>query len=361
MTWLRTRRRSRLAASLALCLAALACDDPAGPESRVVAGVDLDVLFAPPTEAEIAAVSADWAARAPGAVDVSVELDTLVTQGALELRIRVVSHDVDGIRHYGAVLTESGLTGPVPVLVYAHGGDDGVSIGDVLFSLPFLGDAANQLVWVVPSFRSEALSFGTRSWTSDGSPSPWDRDVDDALSLVDAALEIEPAADADRMGVLGFSRGAGVGMLMGIRDPRIDRVVEFFGPTDFFEAFVQEVVEEALRGTLRPLPGLAYLDATFLQPVAEGGLEVAVVRSELVRRSAVLFAERLPLLQVHHGRDDTVVHVGQAESLIATMQALGRGEPEFEAYLYTGGTHNPLSLDGGITRAVSFLEALLDG
>jgi hypothetical protein len=359
----RARRPSSLLTSLAFTigLAGLACDDPAGPESRVVAGVDLDVLFAPPTDVEIAAISADWASRSPAATDWTIHLDTLVTRGALDLRVRIVSHDVEGIRHYGAVFTDSELTGPAPILVYAHGGDDGESIDDVLFTLPFLGAAATELVWVVPSFRGEALSLGAQSWTSDGPPSPWDRDVDDALSLIDVALEIEPVADAERIGVLGFSRGAAVGMLMGIRDERIDRVVEFFGPTDFFETFVQDVVEEALRGTPRSLPGLAYLDATFLQPLARGELDMAEVRRELVRRSIVLYAERLPRLQLHHGRSDAVVHVGQAESLIATMQTLGRAEPEFEAYLYTGGTHNPLSLEGGVARAVSFLEALLEG
>lgn len=361
-----TRRRRilpllRVVPPLLVCSAAVACDDPVQPESRVVAGVDLDVLFAEPTSAELEAVEADWATRAPAATDVMVEKDTLVTVGALELRVRVVSHEVDGLTHYGAVLTEVGVAGPAPLLVYAHGGDDGVDVDDVLLTLPFVGDAAAGSVWVVPSFRAETLSFGVSSWTSDGPPSPWDRDVDDALSLVEVALQIEPAADAERMGVLGFSRGAAVGMLMGIRDPRIDRVVEFFGPTDFFGPFVQEVVAEALRGDPRPLPGLPYLDQTLLQPLAAGALGIPAVRAELVRRSAVLFAERLPVLQLHHGRDDQVVAVGQAESLIATMKTIGRVEPDFEAFLYAGGTHNLLTLTGAIPRAVAFLEALLEG
>jgi hypothetical protein len=360
------RRRSTLPfrrafAPLLVCCWALGCDDPVGPESRVVAGVDLDVLFAEPSDAELAAVEADWATRNPAATDVDVWKDTVVTVGAMEVRVRVVSHEVDGLTHYGAVMTEASLAGPAPILVYAHGGDDGVDVGDVLLTLPFLGDAAAGFVWVVPSFRAETLSFGASSWTSDGPASPWDRDVDDALSLVEVALQIEPAADEGRMGVLGFSRGAAVGMLMGIRDERIDRVVEFFGPTDFFGPFVQDVVAEALRGDPRPLPGLPYLDETLLQPLAAGTLGIPAVRSELVRRSAVLFADRLPTLQLHHGRDDQVVDVGQAESLIVTMETIGRVEPTFEAYLYTGGTHNLLTLSGAIPRAVGFLEALLAG
>jgi dipeptidyl aminopeptidase/acylaminoacyl peptidase len=344
-------------AALLALLAACSDGGTEPPEGRVVAGVDLDALFADPEPAEIAAIAAEWAARSPHAAEVAIEKDTLVVAGDV-VRVRIVSHDVGGVRHFGAILTIDGLVGPAPVLVYAHGGDDGVSIQDVLFQFAFLSDAAG-FVWVVPSFRGEPLSFAANVWTSEGPPSPWDRDVDDALSLLDVALAIEPEADADNVGVLGFSRGAGVGMLMGIRDPRIDRIVEFFGPTDFFGPFVQDVVQEALEGTPRDLPGVPVLDETFVQPLSRGELTIAQVRAELVRRSAVLFADRLPALQIHHGDADDVVEVSQAESLIAAMAVLGRSEPEFESYIYVGGGHSPLTLSGSIPRAVDFLSELL--
>lgn len=340
------------------CALSLACSDAAGPDSRVVAGVDLDVLFAPPTPSEIAAVDAEWSAREIAATDVSVVQDTVISVSDVDLRVRIVSHSVSGITHYGAVLTDTTLAGPAPVLIYAHGGDGGAAVDDVLFLLPFLGDIPSQFVWVIPSFRAEPLTFGSDSWMSGGPASPWDRDVDDALSLLEVAFDVEPAADPTRVGVLGFSRGGGVGLLMGIRDPRIDRVIEFFGPTDFFGPFVQDVTEEALRGEPRDLPGLDFLDESYIQPLARGEVTVAQVRSQLVRRSAVLFAERLPAVQVHHGTADTVVDVSQAETLIATLEALGRGEPDFEGWLYDGGTHNPLSLANSIPRTIAFLEAL---
>jgi dipeptidyl aminopeptidase/acylaminoacyl peptidase len=349
------------AAAIAALVFVAACSDGTGPapQGRIVEGVDLDAVFADPSAAEIAAVEAEWAARAPAATDVVVEKDSLVSIGDTDVRVRVVSHAVDDLTHYGAILQDDGVVGPAPILVYTHGGDEGTSLDEVLLLFPFLGDLAADFVWVVPSFRSEPLTFGDTTWTSDGPSSPWDRDVDDALSLLEVALELETAADAESVGVLGLSRGAGVGMLMGIRDPRIDRIVEFFGPTDFFGSYVQDVVEEALRGTLRDLPGLDYLNESYIQPLKRGEVTVAAVRTELVRRSVVLFADRLPTLQLHHGNADTVVDVSQAESLIAAMSALGRGEPDFEAYLYPAGTHNPLSMPGSVERTVDFLSLLL--
>jgi len=335
-----------------------ACNDTTGPTGRVIGGVDFDVLFAPATSAEMAAVEADWASRQTDPVDVAVLLDSVFDVGTTLTRLLVVSHDVDGVLHVGAILAADGLTQPAPTLVYSHGGDAGVSVDDVVSLLPFLGDVASEFVWVIPSFRSERLTFGDSTWVSEGPPSPWDRDVDDALSLTEAAFDLVAAADSTRVGVLGFSRGAGVGLLMAARDERIDRVIEFFGPTDFFGPFVQDVAEEALLGTPRDLPGLAFLDEQYLQPLARGEVSIASVRSQLIRRSAALFASRLPMVQLHHGTADAVVDVSQGQALIDAMSALGRGEPDFEAYLYEGGTHNPLTLAGSITRARAFLEAL---
>lgn len=346
--------------SLLLVLTACSSDGGTGTgESRIIGGVDFDVLFAEPSQQEIAAVSAEWVTRAPIASEVVLVVDSTLTVGSLQARVRIVSHDVGGVTHYGAVLNAAALVGPAPVLVYAHGGDGGAEVEELLSLFPLAGELASRFVWVVPSFRAEPLSWGEETWLSDGPPSPWDQDVDDALSLLDVALQIEGAADEESVAVLGFSRGGGVGMLMGVRDPRIDRVVEFFGPTDFFGPFAQAVVEDALLGSLRDLPGLAYLDETFIQPLQRGELGIEQVRPELIRRSAVLFADRLPRLQLHHGQLDFTVEVSQATSLIDAMADLERGEPEFEAYLYPTGTHSPFTLPGSIPRAVAFLTALL--
>ncbi len=119
------------------------------------------------------------------------------------------------------------------------------------------------------------------------------------------------------------------------------------------------MVEEALLGQPRDLPGLEQLDRDFLQPLRRGDLAITDVRPEILRRSAVYFADRLPPLQVHHGMADETVPVGEAERLIEVMQGLGREAPGFEFYLYEGGTHDPLSLTGSIPRARAFLGRLL--
>ncbi|MHC4550151.1 MAG: alpha/beta hydrolase family protein [Planctomycetota bacterium] len=354
------RSRGRLLALLGVVLLLGCSGSGSGPQDLVVEGVDFTRLFAPPSQAEIDAILAEWAGRQPQAQDVNVVATTSLGLGAVDVTVHVVSHVVDGPRHYGAILVPDGaLPGSLPILMYAHGGDGGVDIDQVVPFLPFiLGSGIDDFVIAIPSFRAEPLTFDGTTYVSDGPPSPWDRDVDDALALLDVVAGLTPEADPARIGILGFSRGACVALLMAIREPSIDLVVEFFGPTDFFGPFVQQVVAEALRGNPRGLPGLAHLDQELIQPLKSGQLTIEDVRPEILRRSPVYFADRLPQVQVHHGTDDTVVPVGEAERLIAVMAALGRRAPEFEFYLYPGGGHDPLTLPGSIPRTVSFLDRL---
>ncbi|MHC4222972.1 MAG: alpha/beta hydrolase family protein [Planctomycetota bacterium] len=345
---------------LSCALLILGCGGSNGPPSSIVAGVDLDLLFAEPTQAEIDTVLADWAGRDVSSQSVVEEASAARTVGMVDLTVRVVSHAVNGVRHFGAIVNPVGAQpGSLPVLLYGHGGDNGENLDQILQILPLiLPGELEGFVVVVPSFRSERLTFDGTVHQSEGNPSPWDHDVDDALALLNVVAATTPAADMDRVGVLGFSRGACVGLLMAIRDARIDLVVEFFGPTDFFGPFVRQVTREALRGTLRPLPGLDYLNDTVIQPLKNGQITMNEARLEILRRSPAQFASMLPDVQVHHGIDDPTVPVGEAERLIEVMLLLGRGQPEFESYLYPGGVHDPLSLPGSLTRTLTFLDRL---
>jgi dipeptidyl aminopeptidase/acylaminoacyl peptidase len=233
-----------------------------------------------------------------------------------------------------------------------------VSMNDVALITLLLGEQVRNFVYVVPSFRSERLTVGSATWLSQGPASPWDRDVDDALALLDVALQRVPEADASRIGVLGVSRGGGVGLLMAIRDARIDAVLTLAGPTDFMGPWVRGLTEDALRGQLRPLPGMRVLDERYIQPLRRGELSEAGFRLELIRRSPVLWAARLPRVQVHHGTADDVVPVEQAEALRTAVQRVG-GRTGDEFFLYPGAGHgNLLERPELMQRIVAFLQSL---
>ena len=322
---------------------------------------ELDLLFAPATQTEMDAVRADWAGRSAPAEGVRVELSEDYSLGGSDANLRVVSHVVSGNRHYGAIITPAGAEDEsLPILVYLHGGENGVSIGDVQIAALGLGeDLRESFVYVLPSYRSEPLRHGDTQWVSEGISSHWDYDVDDVIALVNVAFETTPEAKPGGYNLLGGSRGGGIALIAGIRDERVERIVSFFGPTDFFDAWVREIVREAALRTPRRLTGVAHLDSTVVQPYIRGDMSRSEARLELARRSPVLFAADIPPLQVHHGTIDFVVSVSQAHSLIRAMETLGRGPPDFEAYIYEGGGHDFLTLDEAIPRAVAFLVRAL--
>ena len=321
---------------------------------------ELDVLFAPPTAGEVEAVRADWATRDISPAEVTVELTEAYPLHRTPATLRVVSHGVAGARHYGAILApDSAAAGSLPILLYLHGGDNGVEVDDIDFVSFTLGELRDSFVYVIPSFRSEPLEYGDSIWVSTGPGGHWDYDVDDALALLNVTLETTPQAKPEGLSVIGGSRGAGVALLAGIRDERIRNIVALFGPTDFFDDWVRDIVREAVMGFPRDVTGVAHLDSTFIQPYLRGETALADARLELVRRSSVLFAEDLPAVQLHHGDVDETVSVSQAHSLIRVMEALGREPPEFEAFIYEGAGHEVLGLGGAIPRAVEFLRRAL--
>lgn len=326
--------------------------------------IDLDAelaaVFAPVSEAEIEAVRADWAQRDVSAAGISVELTEEFALGESTATLRIVSHVVAGARHFGAIIVPDGAAPEtLPLLMYSHGGDGGVSVDDIQIVALALGELSRRFVYVIPSFRSEPLRYEGRSWVSEGPSGHWDYDVDDALALANVAFETTPEARPDAIHIFGGSRGAGVALLAGVRDERVERIVAFFGPTDFFDDWIRVIAWKTALDGPWDLPGLVHLDSTVVQPLVRGTLSTSEARLELVRRSSVLFAADLPAVQVHHGTADFVVPVSQAESLMGTMAALGRTPPDFEAFIYEGGGHDFLSLPGAIPRAIEFIAEAL--
>ena len=323
---------------------------------------ELDVLFEPPSEAEIDAISADWAGRDYSVAGVQVELAEEISLVGTAADLRIVSHVVTGHRHYGAIVVPQGASEEsLQMLAYLHGGDGGVSVADLQFVGLALGELRDSFVYVVPSYRSEPLRHDSLTWVSVGASSHWDYDVDDVMALVSVAFESTPEAKPGSYSIIGGSRGGGVALLAGVRDERIERLVTFFGPTDFFDEWVREIVQEAALRMPRRLPGVTHLDSTVVQPFIRGDVTRPEARLELVRRSSVLYAAGLPATQLHHGTIDQTVSVSQAESLIEVMEAMGRGPPDFEAYIYEGGGHDFLSLQEAVQRAVEFVTRSLGG
>ena len=84
------------------------CDqagDPVEPVADAIAiEAKLDDLFAPPTAAEVEAVRTDWARRDISATEATIELTESYPLSETPATLRIVSHRVGEVLHYGAIL-----------------------------------------------------------------------------------------------------------------------------------------------------------------------------------------------------------------------------------------------------------------
>ena len=177
-----------------------------------------------------------------------------------------------------------------------------------------------------------------------------DGDVDDTLHLLNGALANTNGMDADRIGVHGGSRGAGVSYILAARDARIKLMGLYYGATDHLSPQIKEVIADHLENNTEIQGRDANLAWTVaVEPYQAGALSFTEARHALIRRSAIYFAEDLPRTQFHHGTNDTAVSVEQSRRLVEKRRTIPGSS--FEYYEYEGVIHDGMSLTGPATRS----------
>lgn len=296
----------------------------------------LQRIFAPPTAAERKAVLDVWAEPVAPATRWTVE-DSFEDDG---FRLDIVSQRVEGNRHFSAVRTPQVYRPgqPAPILVLNHGGWDGIE-GDWAFEL--VDDCLADFFVVVPSFRGEELRIFDDTYQSTGEKSLINRDVIDVMALISGVVDNYPGAQDHDVSAWGYSRGGGVSLMLGIRDPRVDRVVNVFGPTDVltYPDMINGVIGHLRGEEVSPYYGFP---GTFVEAYYDGQTRFEELRMQLLGGSALHFADLLPeRVQTHHGARDTIVPVGNARAL---DQALMRRSDMItsEYFEYRFGGHGAL-------------------
>jgi dipeptidyl aminopeptidase/acylaminoacyl peptidase len=304
----------------------------------------LDDLMQPPTEAEIALVASEFSQQTYACEDTDIEvLDTRSGQFA---DFSLVAYHSDGLRIYG-IVTQPKNVGHYPILLYNHGGESGLTTTELDHPLSFA------FVQVASSFRSEPVFWFGETFVSDGAPSTWDRDVRDALVMLSCAERLSDA-DPSRVVTFGGSRGGAVSLLAAIRMPdKFLRVVDLFGPTDFFDPAFRADLQALLEGTEDARPGVALLQQEVIDPYLDGLLSLDEARLALLRRSALYFANQLPAVQIHHGTVDDIVPISQSDRLAAQLESLNA---DHEYFQYEGKGHDPNLGDELLGRILAFLQ-----
>lgn len=264
---------------------------------------------------DLAAILADWNSRSPRAEGWTV-VDSLVETASVT---QLVRFSVDGVEQGALVRRPLKATGKLPVVLFCHPSDNGITPLYMNVFANVLDSLADQVLIVAPAFRGETATLGTSSVTSPTlSQSPWDRDVDDAMAALSAGLSLY-SADSSRVAALGYSRGGGVALLASLRDPRIGSVFDISGPADLFAPSFQRVAVQLFAGGSSTLPGIKVLDTLLIKPFASGRISADSLRRGMLRRSPARWARSglLAPTQAVHGDADSTVNIDQSRALVA--------------------------------------------
>jgi carboxymethylenebutenolidase len=191
-------------------------------------------------------------------------------------------------------------TGPYPALVALHG-SNGMTNGAPLvraFALPVVG--AGFAVYL-PHYFERTGTRRSDPETSRRNFLPWMQAVADTVGFA----SIQPKVDAARIGIIGMSLGAFLGLAVASEDARVKAVVDFFGglPEPFAGRF------ETMAPTL----------------ILHGAADRIVPVSEAHKLEAALAARGVPHeTKIYEGEGHIFSPLAGLDAARRTMQFLGR-------------------------------------
>ncbi|WP_425408728.1 hypothetical protein [Hyphococcus sp.] len=310
--------------------------------------------FAPPTREDIQETKAAVSNRDLQAKEVTLVSTHELTLSHATFDVRVISHNVHGSKHFGAVFVPKNAgPGPAPVIIDARGVNPTYSPRDVstgTTTLRSLGPEQSNFIFLVPDYRGNTLTINDVDYVSEGDPSDaWDGAADDAIAFLNAALSVTPEADPDKIAIVGYSRGGSVALLAGARDKRIDLALNVVGPVDHLSAMdphlgwtTWEVLADVMREGEIPAPteeGGQDFDH-FIDRVVDDGETLGQVRRRLIASSPLYWLETLPQTHSWYGAEDHAVPVANPQILKQRLRDNGLHPPEYTVTVYEQRGHD---------------------
>ncbi|GAB5534865.1 MAG: hypothetical protein Rubg2KO_11140 [Rubricoccaceae bacterium] len=330
--------------------------DPSCPgegDNGIVDGVNLNVLFAEPSVAEIQRARREISGRPPSVV--SVETVTTLDLGGRETVRVVAGLDADGDTAFvGAIRVPPRIPGDQrarPLMLVLSEGPD-VNVEQAVDVPPLRSGLEGEFVTVVMGYRGQRLSVAGRTFSSELTPEPYDRDADDVVALVDHARANAglDRSDNSRLAAVGWGRGGGVVLLASARGLNANMVLSFGGTSNFFLDLVKADARRYLTNVpISNLPQLETVLAASAGAVRAGTKTLSEARLELLMRSPAFLYTSPPYLFAAHGGRDSVVPVEHGRSIAAVLNLDG-------VYLeIEESAHGPILTEGQVISTVSDL------
>lgn len=324
--------------------------------------IDFHLLLQPPVPAEIEQTYVQVSSRNHFQDRVEIAATRQFPIGGHWFEARFIRHRVDGSLHCGLALVPRGAAPNSLAGV--------VDVPGVRWDFPTrnlsewqsygrraLGARMPQFAILAPCLRGSAVEAAGFRIEAEGDPrDAFDGAATDVVAFAYAAREVVPELDFRRLVVFGWSRGGTVALLAASRSSIFRAAVSFSGPMDFFREMNRtEDWAERLSAAYRSRR-LHTWETQQLDFFVHGRdhLPISALRSRLIASSPLYFVDRLPPTQIHQGRDDRSVGIGNA---LRMQDALRRLVPRRQSLtiIHDGLGHDLDGNDEAMSQAGQFL------
>lgn len=256
-----------------------------------------------------------------------------------------ISYKSEGLKITGALAKPKNISDKAPLLMYNHGGVNGIRNTQGEWIRRF---AENGYVVLASTYRGESDITGT----SQGEIEVAKGEVSDVLNLLECGKKLS-YVDPEKIVAIGFSHGGGITVQAIELSKQFKAAAEFYGLTDV-EAHYQRYVSGDVSGAENDLRFEVF---DVFKQISE-----TERNKELAKRQAIDCVKNIsaPLLVIH-GKADTNIPVSEAQDLINELK---KYKKRYSYKFYEGQAHGfnfkpSAASDDSFNKVLDWFKAFL--
>ncbi len=287
-------------------------------------GIPLEELLKEPITEELEEIRREWSEKDFAPEDIQLVYAEQMSNGD---SIKVISHQINGLKHYGAIRVPTGLDiRNAPILIELEGGGTGIDVSKLrtLTSGKCMSERG-EFLSILPSYRGNILRGDNFCFRSEGYfGDAWLGPAEDVIHFLEAVKAVYNKPSNTRVIAHGVSRGATVALIIGGLTSKFDYVIANSTHTKFLDQHIFD--KERVGGSM---------SRAFYTPKAPP----SVIRNRIIASSPYYFAEWLPPFDLHQGTEDHLTTIWHARKLEDRLKEVGKDTGMYNFFIYEGKGH----------------------
>ena len=290
-------------------------------------GTTVENLLKEPSENELSNILIAWMEKDFTPNQIQIVHETVKPNGD---SIKVVSHLVNGQKHYGLIRVPKAInTTNAPILLGLMGGGTGMDVlrtGDInRLSSGKCRELLDNYISIMPAFRGNVIRGEEFCFRSEGyAGDVWLGPAEDAVVFLEVVKFMYNKTDSTKVLAKGISRGATVALIIGSLTDKVDYIIANSTHTKFLDAHV--LYNE-------------YVGGSFSRAFYTPKTSPEDIRKRIIASSPYYFLDQLPAFEIHQGTEDQKTTIWHARVIEDKLKAIGKMDSAHQIIIYEGKGH----------------------